>query len=119
MLSLFMSETPTQPQPPVPNRATTRRLPRVDEIDTVPPRVSPTRDINQIDTLPPGYGQGRRAVILAPQITPAEIKVLRKLYTTLGLDPEAVYGEIHAVTSARPIDRAPRPLSTAPRIPPQ
>jgi hypothetical protein len=72
MLSLFMPESPTQPQPPVPNRATTRRLPRVDEIDTVPPRVSPARDIDQIDTLPPEYGQGWRAMILAPQNTPAE-----------------------------------------------
>ncbi len=72
MLSLFMSETPTQPQPPVPNRATTRRLPRVDEIDTVPPHVSPARDIDQIDTLPPGHGQGQRALIIAPRNVPAE-----------------------------------------------
>ncbi len=71
MLSLFMSETPTQPQPPVPNRATTRRLPRVDEIDTVPPRVSGARDIDQIDTLPPVHGQGQRALIIAPQSAPA------------------------------------------------
>jgi len=72
MLSLLMPESPTQPQPPVPNRATTRRLPRVDEIDTVPPRVSPARDIDQIDTLPSGYRRGRRVMILAPQTTPAE-----------------------------------------------
>src|SRR6202165_341042 len=73
MLSLFMSESPTQPQPPVPNRATTRRLPRVDEIDTVPPRVSPARDIDQVDTLLPGYGQGQRALIMARQNPPAEM----------------------------------------------
>ncbi len=72
MLSLCMPESPAKPRPPAPNRATTRRLPRVDEIDTVPPRVSPARDIDQIDTLPPGNGQGRRAMILAPQNTPTE-----------------------------------------------
>lgn len=71
MLSLFTPETPTQPQPPVPNRATTRRLPRVDEIDTVPPHVSPARDIDQIDTLPPG--QGQCALMIAPQNAPAGI----------------------------------------------
>ena len=71
MLSLFMPESPTQPQPPVPGRATTRRLPRVDEIDTAPPGVA--RDIDQIDTLPPGHGRGQRALIIAPQAMPAEV----------------------------------------------
>lgn len=73
MLSLFTAETPTQPQPPVPNKATTRRLPRVDEIDTVPPHVSAARDIKQIDTLPPAHGQGQRALIIAPQNAPVEV----------------------------------------------
>jgi hypothetical protein len=73
MLSLFMPETPTQPQPPVPNRATTRRLPRIDEIDTVPPQATPARDIDQADTLPPGHAQGQRALIIAPQNAPVEI----------------------------------------------
>lgn len=72
MLSLIVSETPTQPQPPVPNRATTRRLPRIDEIDTAPPQLSPARDIDQFDTLPPGHGRQQRALILAPQTAPAE-----------------------------------------------
>lgn len=72
MLSLIMPETPTLPQPPVPNRAATRRLPRVDEIDTVPPQALAARDIDQIDTLPPGHGQGQRALIIAPRNAPAE-----------------------------------------------
>ena len=55
MLSMFMPEAPTQPQPPVPNRATTRRLPDIDEIDTVPPARS----------------QEQRALVLAPQRAPA------------------------------------------------
>ncbi|MGH2496140.1 MAG: hypothetical protein ACRDIV_15710 [Ktedonobacteraceae bacterium] len=71
MLSLFMSEAPTQPQPPVPNRATTRRLPHVDEIDTAPPQLSPARDRDQFGTLPPGHGRTPRALILASQTAPA------------------------------------------------
>ncbi|HEU0002529.1 MAG TPA: hypothetical protein VFQ36_16605 [Ktedonobacteraceae bacterium] len=71
-LSLIVSETPTQPQPPVPNRATTRRLPRIDEIDTVPPQLSPACDVDQFDTLPPGHGRAQRALILASQTAPVE-----------------------------------------------
>jgi len=41
VLSLFVPEAPTQPQPPVAPRLT-RRLPAVDEIDTVPPPARPS-----------------------------------------------------------------------------
>lgn len=64
MLSLFMPEAPTQPQPPVPNRATTRRLPDIDEIDTVPPRAG-------VETLPHATGREQRALVIAPQSKPA------------------------------------------------
>lgn len=37
-LSLFVSDAPTRPQPPV--ARTTRRLPRIDEMDTTPPKTS-------------------------------------------------------------------------------
>jgi hypothetical protein len=72
MLSLFMPETPTQPQSSARSKAT-RRLPRVDEIDTMPPQLSPARDIDQIDTIPPGQGHTQRALIPAPRTAPGEI----------------------------------------------
>jgi hypothetical protein len=53
VLSLFTSETPTQPQPQAQGR-TTRRLPNVEEVDT----------------LPPGHGHAQRALIPAQQAIP-------------------------------------------------
>jgi hypothetical protein len=53
VLSLFTSETPTQPQPQAQGR-TTRRLPNVEEVDT----------------LPPGQGRAQRALIPAPPTAP-------------------------------------------------
>src|SRR6266852_4572061 len=67
MLSLFTSETPTQPQPQPPVQGkTTRRLPSVEEVDILS-QLSPARDIDQIDTLPPGHGRAQRALISTPQ----------------------------------------------------
>ena len=68
MLSLFTSETPTQPQAPAQGR-TTRRLPNVEQAD-IASQLSPARDIDQIDTLPPGHGRAQRALIPAPQTAP-------------------------------------------------
>jgi len=36
------------------------------------------------------------------QISPGEVKTLRKIYTLLELDPELVYGKLHASASSRP-----------------
>lgn len=73
MLSMFVPEAPTQPQPPVPNRATTRRLPNIDEIDTIPPRTvaAPTTDRAAMPH-PPLQGREQRALVIAPQSAPVE-----------------------------------------------
>lgn len=73
MLSLFMAETPTQPQPqPNVTGKATRRLPAIDEIDTVPPvQLLPERDIDQIDTLLRMRGNAALALVPTSQTVPA------------------------------------------------
>ena len=74
MLSMFVPEAPTQPQPPVPNRATTRRLPNIDEIDTIPPRTVAAPTTARTDMYHhPAQGREQRALVIAPQSAPAEI----------------------------------------------
>ncbi len=68
MLSMFMPEAPTQPQPPVPDRATTRRLPNIDEIDTVPPgAVVAPATARVADMHPAAYRQEQRALVINQQ----------------------------------------------------
>src|SRR5579859_3766940 len=73
MLSMFMPEAPTQPQPPVPNRATTRRLPDIDEIDTKPPQAVTVYSSGRAGGLyPTASGREQRAMLTAPQRAPVE-----------------------------------------------
>ena len=73
MLSMFMPEAPTQPQPPVPNRATTRRLPDIDEIDTKPPQAMTVYSSGRAGSIAhPARGQEQRAMVIAPQRAPVE-----------------------------------------------
>ncbi len=73
MLSMFMAEAPTQPQPPVPNPATTRRLPNVDEIDTIPPRAVVASNAGWVgDMRPAVHGREQRALVIAPPRAPVE-----------------------------------------------
>lgn len=72
MLSMFMPEAPTQPQPPVPHRATTRRLSNIDEIDTVPPRAVAVPNIDRASMRNPAHGREQRALVIASQSAPAE-----------------------------------------------
>jgi hypothetical protein len=68
MLSMFMPEAPTQPQPPVPDRATTRRLPDIDEIDTVPPGAVAVSNTGRAGDMHPAiYEREPRALVIAPQ----------------------------------------------------
>ena len=73
MLSMFMPEAPTQPQPPVPDRATTRRLSNIDEIDTIPPRAVAVSNTGRADDIyPTSHGREQRALVIAPQRAPVE-----------------------------------------------
>src|SRR5579859_507358 len=73
MLSMFMPEAPTQPQPPVPHPSTTRRLPNIDEIDTVPPGAVVASNTGRVaDMHPTAYAREQRALVIAPQSAPVE-----------------------------------------------
>ncbi len=69
MLSLFMPETPTQPQPPVKTRAT-RRLPAIDEIDTRPPQAASAQNLVRVDNALPAPAYVERGLVRAPQTRP-------------------------------------------------
>ncbi|HJT54933.1 MAG TPA: hypothetical protein VJ761_00450 [Ktedonobacteraceae bacterium] len=66
-LSLMVPETPTQPQIPFPSpRRETRRLPRIDEIDTTPPPAGRPRGAGLAPALLPCPAATGGAINLAP-----------------------------------------------------